>query len=110
MYPNVPHRCPSGGSRKIREGLELRQGVHKAIGGLIRADVDVENGRISALSLAGDFTFIPKAGLAALRAALVGIVFQKSDVAAFIDSFLSQNQVQYPGVTAEDFARAIVGS
>jgi lipoate-protein ligase A len=42
---------------KIRTGVQVRQKVHKAPGGLIRAITEVRDGMIAAVSISGDFFF-----------------------------------------------------
>jgi len=58
-------------STKIREGVEVHHRLHKAPGGLIRASVTVHEGTISAVTVAGDFTMIPRSSLDAVEDALV---------------------------------------
>jgi lipoate-protein ligase A len=89
----------------IRSGVEVRQKVHKAPGGLIRATVEVQEGVISAVSLSGDFFFYPAQRLADLAAALAGV--QVSEVEAAVARFYAQHDVNSPGVTPADFGRVL---
>jgi len=45
---------------KIREGVELFYGLHKARGGLIRTAEEISEGRIEDITISGDFTFYSK--------------------------------------------------
>lgn len=94
---------------KLREGVETRFGVHKAPGGLIRADVDVRDGFIESATLFGDFTFLPGDRFAGLCEAVSGIAFDTSEVCLAVRRYMQAYSVQCPGVTPEDFAIAICG-
>ncbi|OIO61339.1 MAG: biotin--protein ligase [Alphaproteobacteria bacterium CG_4_10_14_0_2_um_filter_63_37] len=94
---------------KIREGVYLRQGMHKARGGLIWAEVEVAEDRIAALKIGGDFTFIPKGDFAPLQDHLIGAPFEVETVASSIARFMAERAVETPGVLPCDFAQAIVG-
>ncbi len=94
---------------KIREGVSLRHGVHKAPGGLIRAVVTVQEGRIVAADLTGDFTFLPRDAFGALGAALAGLPLERAAVADAVAGVLSRHDVQCPGVSPADFAAAVIG-
>jgi len=60
LFKKTP-RIPGG--VKIREGVELLYGLHKAKGGLIRTAEEVSESRIEDITISGDFTFYPKEGL-----------------------------------------------
>ena len=92
---------------KIREGVSLHHGVHKAPGGLIRTVVTVQEGRVVAANLTGDFTFLPKEAFGALGDALVGVPFEHDAVADAVAGVLGRHEVQCPGVTPADFAAAV---
>lgn len=95
---------------KIREGVTLRHGVHKARGGLIRVVVTVCDDHITEVDLAGDFTFLPKAAFGALGEALVGVRFDHQAVTSAISAVFREHDIECPGVTPADFATAVTGS
>lgn len=95
---------------KIREGVSVRHGVHKALGGLVRATVTVRDGHIAQVDLAGDFTFLPKASFGALAGALVGLRFDAAVVAQVVTEFFRHHHVECPGVAPADFAAAVTGA
>ena len=73
---NSPHaqgRPQEGRTVTIRAGVQVRQKVHKAPGGLIRATTEVQDGVLVSASLSGDFFFFPPEKLGDLEAALVGV-------------------------------------
>jgi len=92
---------------KIREGVEIIYGIHKAKGGLIRAIQEVKKERIKEISLSGDFTLYPKDCLEELEEKLKGEVRKKRWLNSKIDEFYDKEKVQSPGVNSEDFLKAM---
>lgn len=95
---------------RIREGVYLRQGVHKAPGGLLRAEVAVRDGVIAELDVSGDYTFLPKDAFRPMVESLVGVEFEYAAVARVVEKFFVQHGVDCPGVVAADFAQVITGN
>lgn len=89
----------------IRAGVQVKQKMHKAPGGLIRAATEVQDGIIVVVSLSGDFFFYPQEKLAALEAALVGVPEGEAEVA--IARFYAEQAIESPGVTPADFAQVL---
>ena len=99
-------RRPSAGREvTIRAGVQVKQRMHKAPGGLIRATTEVRDGVIAAVSISGDFFFYPEDKLAALEAALVGVGVEEVEQA--IARFYEEHSIESPGVTPADFVRVI---
>jgi len=99
-------RRPSAGREvKIRAGVQVKQKMHKAPGGLIRATTEVQDGIIAAVSISGDFFFFPEGRLVDLEAALVGV--SEVDVEVSIARFYEEQGVESPGVTPADFAQVL---
>lgn len=92
---------------QIASGRELVQRAYKAPGGLIRAMVEVANGRFVAVDLSGDLFFYPADRLPALAESLVGTPLQEAE--ANIAAFYAREGVESPGVTPADLARALSG-
>jgi len=90
---------------KIRAGVQVKQGIHKAPGGLIRLTTEVQDGVIAAVSISGDFFFFPEGKLADLEAGLVGS--SEADAEAVIARFYEEHSIESPGITPVDFARAL---
>lgn len=95
---------------KIRDGVSVRHGVHKAPGGLVRATATVRDDHITQVDLAGDFTFLPKASFGALAEALVGLQFDAAAVTQAVTDFFRRHHVECPGVAPADFAAAVTGA
>jgi lipoate-protein ligase A len=98
-------RSSTGREVKIRAGVQVKQKMYKAPGGLIRATTEVQDGVITGVSISGDFFFFPEEKLAALEVALVGV--SETDVEAAITSFYAEHSVESPGVTPADFAQVL---
>jgi lipoate-protein ligase A len=90
---------------RIRAGVEVRQKVYKATGGLIRATTEVQDGVIASISISGDFFFFPEEKLTDLETALAGIPVAEAEQA--IAKFHAEQNVESPGVTPADFAQVI---
>jgi lipoate-protein ligase A len=90
---------------KIRAGVEVKQKMHKAPGGLIRATAQVQDGVIASISLSGDFFFFPEEKLAGLENALVGV--SEADVETAIVRFYGEHNIESPGVAPADFAQVV---
>jgi lipoate-protein ligase A len=99
---------PSQDERKItiRSGVQVRQKMHKAPGGLIRATVEVQEGVITSASLSGDFFFYPAQRLAELDAALVGV--REDQVEERIARYYAEHEIESPGVTPADLAQVLI--
>ena len=98
-------RPRAGREVKIRAGVQVKQKMHKAPGGLIRATTEVQDDAIAALSLSGDFFFFPEKRLADLEAALVGVRVEEVEQA--IARFYEEHGIESPGVTPADFAQVV---
>jgi lipoate-protein ligase A len=97
----------SGEERRVRiaEGVEVAQRVHKAPGGLIRATVETQQGRIVAVGLSGDFFFYPAEKLADLEQALAGS--ELAEAKGTIEAYYQAQGIESPGVTPHDLAMAL---
>jgi lipoate-protein ligase A len=94
---------------KIREGVHVRGGVHKARGGLIRTEVTVREGVIEDVRIRGDFTLYPKNSLDQLERSLIGVPFERERITEKVREFLRREEVDFPGITPEDLVKAIYG-
>ena len=101
-------RIPNG--VKIREGVEVLYGLHKAKGGLIRTAEEVSQGRIEDISISGDFTFFPKEHLVGLEESLEEVSFEEKKIVERVETFYEDKGVESPGVESKDFAKTILNS
>ena len=92
---------------KIAAGVNVLQRMHKAPGGLIRAAFEIKDERITWVSFSGDFFFYPAEKLEALETALVNTALEKAEQT--IADFYTAENIESPGVTPADLARALSG-
>ena len=90
----------------IRSGVEVRQRMYKAPGGLIRAIAELQEGHLGAVSFSGDFFFYPAEKLIELEAALNGVKPEETEQT--IASFYEQHEIESPGVTPGDLAHVLL--
>jgi len=95
---------------KIRGGVEIRYGIHKAKGGLIRTVEELEERKITEIGISGDFQFYPKDELTSMEVELRETEFEEQELRGKIQQFYEEHRVQAPGVTSEDFTTAIIHS
>jgi lipoate-protein ligase A len=90
---------------KIRAGLNVIQKVYKAAGGLIRADYEVKEGKIKGISVSGDFFCFPRSGIRKLEERLEGQPIEQ--IGFQLDAFYSEDQVETPGITVQDWLNVL---
>ena len=93
---------------KIREGVKLFHGRHKAPGGLIRSSQLVESGRIRSASLSGDFQLFPRGGLERIEKGFAGVERRESPLREAAGESIERNKLQIPGVKPGDFAKSLL--
>jgi len=86
---------------KVRSGLEVVQRVHKATGGLIRAEFLVDDGRFREVSISGDYFCFPHDTVSRLAAVLEGSPVHEAFTR--ITDFYRRGQFELPGVEIEDW-------
>jgi len=99
-------RIPEG--VKIREGVEVLYGLHKARGGLIRTAEEISEGKIEDIMISGDFTFFPKEQLMGLEESLEKAPLKEEKIIERVETFYEEKGVESPGVESKDFAMTIL--
>ena len=99
-------RIPTG--VKIREGVEVLYGLHKAKGGLIRTAEEISEERIEGITISGDFTFYPKEQLAGLEESLEKAPLKEERIVERVKTFYEEKGIESPGVESKDFATTIL--
>ena len=92
---------------KLREGVYLRTSIHKARGGLLRAEIWTDGERIVSARIYGDFTLYPKNSIKELEESLAGVPFNKEEIKKKVEEFLKV--VEFPGIGTEDLVKVIYG-
>ena len=98
-------RKADGRRVKIRSGVEMVQRLHKATGGLMRAVFAIEDDRYRQVELSGDFFSFPREAVTLLEEAVEGI--HTADLAEVVKTFFSQNPVDQPGVSPDDWLHVL---
>lgn len=86
---------------RIRSGVNLIHRVHKATGGLIRADFEIVEGRYREVCLSGDWFCYPRDAVSLLESNIVGM--SPDELRSVIENFYIDNQFDTPGITVEDW-------
>jgi hypothetical protein len=86
----------------------MREGLHKARSGLIRAFVKVSAGRIEDIIISGDFILVPETFIDKMEESLIGVPAEREKVLEKLKSFFDRNVFQSPETFPEDFAEAIM--
>ena len=86
---------------KVRSGLEVVQRMHKAPGGLIRAEFAVENGKYKDVNISGDFFCFPKDSIERLATVIEDC--PADNVSSAIKDFYQMNKINIPGITSDDW-------
>lgn len=105
LFQKTP-RKPAG--VKIREGVEVLYGLHKARGGLIRTAEEIWEGKIEDITISGDFTFYPKESLTGLEGSLGKVPLNEDKIIERVETFYEEKGVESPGVESKDFATTIL--
>ncbi|MGD2179368.1 MAG: lipoate protein ligase C-terminal domain-containing protein, partial [Anaerolineae bacterium] len=106
LYHKSEKRQRADRAVKIRAGVKVKQKMHKAPGGLIRASTEVREGIVANVSLSGDFFFYPEEKLSELETTLENVPIE--DVERAIARFYEKHDIKSPGVTPADFAQAVL--
>ena len=107
LYKKTP-KNPKG--VKIREGVEVYYGLHKARGGLIRTVEEISDRKIRDIAISGDFMFHPKEELAGVEKSLEGVSLEEDQIVDKVEVYYDQKGIESPGVGPEDFAVTILNS
>jgi lipoate-protein ligase A len=105
LYKKTP-RHPKG--VKIREGVELFYGLHKARGGLLRTVEEISEKRIEDIAISGDFTFYPKEYLTGLEESLKKAPLEADQIIDRVEDYYHEKGIESPGVESKDYAETIL--
>jgi lipoate-protein ligase A len=90
---------------RISGDTQVVQRARKAPGGLLRAVLEVKDGRIEHAALSGDFFCYPAGALGELEETLAGT--RLGDVPATLASFFAGDRVSVPGVGMQDWLEVL---
>ena len=90
---------------RIRAGVNVVHKMHKAEGGLIRADFEVREENFSNVRLSGDFFCYPEGAIERLETRLEG---QRTDeIFVLLQQFYAEEDVETPGVRIKDWLKVL---
>ena len=90
---------------KVKAGLDVVQHMHKASGGLIRAEFTVNEGRFSDVSLSGDFFCFPKDTVERLASKVEGTA--TDEIVQLLTEFYEAGNFELPGITMDDWIHVL---
>ena len=94
---------PSTRSVKIRSGVAVKHQVYKATGGLIRADFEVADGKLSGVSISGDFFCYPEDSIVQLESMLEGRA--TTEIQTVLKEFCHRQNIEIPGIALDDWMK-----
>ena len=97
------HRGKRVGGRvvKVRSGLEVVQRMHKATGGLIRAEFVVEDGCYKEVAISGDYFCFPKDTVSRLQSSIEAS--PTKEILKVVTDFYQMGRFEWPGVEIDDW-------
>ena len=98
-------RYPDGRDIKIRAGTNVIRRMHKAMGGLIRAEMQLSDGRLSGIHISGDFFCFPESGISQLESYIEGL--RLSDMQEALERFYGERKVETPGIEIRDWLEVL---
>jgi lipoate---protein ligase len=91
----------AGRDVKIRAGEKVVHRMHKAPGGLIRADFERKEDHYGRVSISGDFFCFPEQGINWLELWLQGKPI--ADTGKMLENFYKDKQIETPGIDMKDW-------
>jgi lipoate-protein ligase A len=91
----------NGRKMRIRSGVNLFHRIHKAPGGLMRADFEVRDGTYRNVSLTGDWFCYPRQAVRDLELKIAGISIE--NLGSAVQEFYHEHRLETPGITVEDW-------
>ena len=92
---------------KIHQDVKVVDGAFKAPGGLVRVTAQLHGDQIDDVTFTGDFTMLPADGVTSIEEAVRGSSTAESDVAERVEAVYRERELQSPGLSPADFARAL---
>jgi lipoate-protein ligase A len=98
-------RRSAGRDVKIRAGVHVVHRIHKARGGLIRADFELMDGKFGIVSISGDFFSYPQDAIGRLERELEGRPV--SECRRWVEDFYAREGLETPGIGLEDWLQVL---
>jgi len=98
-------RPEDGRHMRIRSGVNLFHNIHKAPGGLIRADFEIRDGLYQEVCLSGDWFCYPREVVQSLESKVMGT--SAENLRSMLEEFYCGHPVETPGITLEDWLKVL---
>ena len=95
----------SGRDIKIRSGVKIVHRLHKAPGGLIRADIELTEDTFGEISISGDFFCFPRDAIERLASYLKGKPIL--NVKNMLYQFYHESKIETLGITIDDWLQIL---
>ncbi|MHA1211597.1 MAG: lipoate--protein ligase [Candidatus Heimdallarchaeota archaeon] len=92
---------------KISASTQIYESIYKAPGGLIKIFFEVEDEFIKDIVISGDFSANPMNAPELIEEALIGKLLHEKHVYANVAQVFQSENIDIPGVTPDDFVKAI---
>ncbi|MHA1440972.1 MAG: lipoate protein ligase C-terminal domain-containing protein, partial [Candidatus Heimdallarchaeota archaeon] len=92
---------------KISASTQIYESVYKAPGGLLRIFMEIVDNKITDIIVSGDFSANPMNATEILENALLKQNLDLEELKTTLTKTYSENALDIPGVTPEDFVKAI---
>ncbi len=89
-------------------GTEIKKGIHKSRGGLIRSFVRTEQGIIKEITISGDFFLFPEEAIFKILEQLKGTPVTHDEIQKKIEEIYIKENIQSPGTSPADFTESIM--
>ncbi|UCG12496.1 MAG: lipoate--protein ligase family protein [Deltaproteobacteria bacterium] len=90
---------------KVRSEVTVKHKMHKAPGGLIRADFEIRDGKFANVSISGDFFCYPEDAITQLESGLEGR--KTAEIYSILEGFYGGQDIEIPGITIDDWMKAL---
>lgn len=105
LYRN--RRPGAGRAVRIRAGLTMVHRIHKAAGGLMRADFELREDKLTGLAISGDFFCYPARAIRRFEKKLEGLSLDA--VKSVVEELYADRDFEIPGVRVDDWVMLLKG-
>jgi lipoate-protein ligase A len=90
---------------KVREGLKVVQRMHKAAGGLLKAEFGLVDNRLKDINISGDFFCFPREAISRLEEKLEGCRLR--EIRSVLIAIYEKREFEYPGIDIDDWMKVL---
>jgi lipoate-protein ligase A len=86
----------------------MKKATHRTQKGLIEVELNLENNKISALKITGDFFIYPEEALEIIEQELLNFEIEEEQLKNKLDEIYKQQQISTPGISIDDWVTVIL--